>query len=64
MTTVNQTQSPNLDLVNAPRIYLVTQQLIQRLIARCMDYEFADMINEVDDDNVLALHSFYGFQLD
>lgn len=51
---MGKTQSPESTVSTKPRICLFSQRHLQRLVSRCPEYEFEDLICEIDDAEVLT----------
>lgn len=47
------TQKSDLTTSANPRIYMFSQQHLQKLVSRCVNYEFEDVICEIDDIELL-----------
>lgn len=50
---MDKTQNSRPDISASPRICLFSQRHLQRLVSRCAEYEFEDLICEIDDAEVL-----------
>lgn len=59
MVTIYQNSSTNL---NTPRVCIVTQRGFRNLVARCPDYEFEDIICEVDDVDLISPRPYPWFR--
>lgn len=51
---MDNTQNPRPDISASPRICLFSQRHLQRLVSRCAEYEFEDLICEIDDAELLT----------
>jgi len=51
---MNKVQNPISDKNARPRICIYSQRNLQRLVSRCAEYEFEDIICEVDDAELLT----------
>ena len=59
---MEKTQNPRPDISASPRICLFSQRHLQRLVSRCAEYEFEDLICEVDDAELLTPEPYRWFQ--
>ncbi len=55
-------QEPNFSVQNEPRICVFSQRHLQQLLSACGDYEFEDLICELDDVDVLTAKPSHGFK--
>jgi hypothetical protein len=51
---MNKTENPRLSISVSPRVCLFSQRHLQRLVSRCAEYEFEDLICEIDDAELLT----------
>ncbi len=51
---MNKTGSSGPDISSSPRICLFSQRNLERLVSRCAEYEFEDLICEIDDAELLT----------
>ncbi len=51
---MGKTGNPGLYISASPRICLFSQRHLQRLVSRCAEYEFEDLICEIDDAELLT----------
>ena len=55
-------QKPNFNIQNEPRICVFSQRNLQRLLSACGDYEFEDLLCELDNVDILTPQPFHGFE--
>jgi hypothetical protein len=58
---MNETENPKSDISSGPRVCLFSQRHLQRLVSRCAEYEFEDLICEIDDAELLIPESRLSF---
>lgn len=58
---MNKTENPRPDISSSPRICLFSQRHLQRLVSRCAEYEFEDLICEVDEVELLTPEPYCSF---
>lgn len=59
---MNETANPEPDISSVPRVCLFSQRHLQRLVSRCAEYEFEDLICEIDDAELLTPEPRWRFQ--
>lgn len=59
---MDKTQNPRPDISASPRICLFSQRHLQRLVSRCAEYEFEDLICEIDDAELLTPEPYRWFR--
>jgi len=55
-------QNPNFNTKNDPRICVFSQRHLQQLLSACGDYEFEDLLCELDDVDILNAQPSRGFK--
>jgi hypothetical protein len=55
-------QNPNFNTKNEPRICVFSQRHLQQLLSACGDYEFEDLLCELDSVDILNLKPSHGFK--
>ncbi len=58
---MNETENRKPDISSVPRICLFSQRHLQRLVSRCAEYEFEDLICEIDDAELLTPDPCWSF---
>lgn len=51
---MDKTECPGKDVAHEGRVCVFSQRNLQRLVSRCADYRFEDVISEVDDADLVA----------
>ena len=60
---MDKTQNYNTNVSRSPRICIFSQRSLERLVSRCAEYEFEDLICEVDDVEMLRPEPYRLFKV-
>jgi len=60
---MDKTENPGINISSSPRICLFSQRHLQRLVSRCAEYEFEDLIYEIDDAELLTPEPYRRFAI-